>query len=68
MYKTLQLFTDTFTFNTTNLEASKLLKTHMYIHQHIKNAKLFKAWIKLKLFIVLGLMTSTDVLKVLFLD
>ncbi len=40
----------------TNLQASKLLKTLMYGHKIIKNAKLIKAWIKLKLFIDPGLM------------
>jgi hypothetical protein len=40
----------------TNLQASKLLKTVMYRHKVIKNAKRFKALVKLKLFIVLGLM------------
>jgi hypothetical protein len=38
-----------------NLQASKLLKTHVQT-QSYKNAKLIKAWVKLKLFIVLGLM------------
>ncbi len=38
----------------TNLQASKLLKTHMYRHKVIKNAKVVKAWIKLKLFFCFG--------------
>ncbi len=40
----------------TNKFASiKVIKTHMYRHQVIRNAKLFKVWIKFKLFIDLGL-------------
>ncbi len=38
MYKTLQLFTNTFTFNTNKLEASGLPKTHKYKHKVIKTA------------------------------
>ncbi len=53
----------------TNLHAWALLKTHTYWHKVIKNAKLIKAWIKLKLFIVLGLMKKrslyTDIFQVL---
>jgi len=30
----------------TNLQASKLLKTHLYRHKVIKNAEPIKAWIK----------------------
>jgi hypothetical protein len=59
MYKTLQLFTNTFTFNTNFLRASKLLKTNLLV---IYSAKLIKTWIKLKL--VSCLMFS----KVLLLD
>jgi hypothetical protein len=40
----------------TNLQESKLLKTHMYRHKVIENAKPIKAWIVLQLFIDLGLM------------
>jgi hypothetical protein len=44
----------------TYLQAQKLLKKHVYtyLHRHkvIKNVKLIKAWVQLKLFIVLGLM------------
>jgi hypothetical protein len=40
----------------TNLQVSKLLKSHTYRHKVIKNAKLVKVWIKLKMFIDLGLM------------
>jgi hypothetical protein len=39
----------------TNLQTSKLLKIILYRYKIIKNAKLIKAWIKLKLFIDLGL-------------
>jgi hypothetical protein len=42
----------------TNLQASKLLKTHMYRHKVIKNTKLIKARIKLRLFIDLALMKN----------
>jgi hypothetical protein len=53
-----------------NLRASKLIKTLMYRHKVIKNAKLVKARIKLKLFIDLGLMKQrslcTDVFQVIF--
>ncbi len=57
MYKTLQLFTNSFTLNTNKFTSIKIiLKTHMYRHKVIKNAKLIKAGIKLKLFIVLSLM------------
>jgi len=51
------------------LQASTLLKMHMYKHKVIKDAQLIKAWIKLKLFTVLGpyeiTTTSTDFLQVL---
>ncbi len=56
MCKTLQLFTNTFIFNSNNFTSIKLLKMHMYRHKVIKDTKLIKAWIKLKLFIGLGLM------------
>ncbi len=57
-YKTLKLFTNTFTFNrVTNIFTSiKVILKNMYKHKVIKIAKRIKAWIKLKLFIVLGLM------------
>jgi hypothetical protein len=38
----------------TNLQASNLVKTYMFRHKVIQNAKLIKAWNKLKLIIVLG--------------
>jgi hypothetical protein len=38
----------------TNLQASKLIKTHIYRCKVIKSSKLIKAWIKLKQFIVPG--------------
>ncbi len=61
MYKTLQLFTNTFTFNTNKFTSIEVNK----------NAKTIKAWIKLKLFIDLGLMKSrllgADIFKVIFL-
>ncbi len=56
MYKILQLFTNIFTFNTNIFASIKAIKTHMYRNKVIKNAKFMTAWIKLKLFIVLGLM------------
>ncbi len=57
MYKTLYNYLQThLQLMQTNLQASKLLKTQMYRHKVIKNAKLTKAWIELKLFIDLGLM------------
>ena len=57
MYKTLQLFTNTFTLNTNKFTSIKIIKkTHMCRHKVIKNTKVVKAWIKLKMFIVLGLM------------
>jgi hypothetical protein len=55
-YKTLQLFENIFTFNTNKFTTINVKKTHMYRHRGIKNAKIIKAWIKLKLNIVLGLM------------
>ncbi len=54
----LQLFTNRLTLKKTFLQAAKFLKTRMYRHRVIKNAKLIKAWIKLKLFIVLDLITN----------
>ncbi len=39
----------------TNLWASNVLKTNMRIHKFIKNTKLYKAWIELKLLIVMVL-------------
>jgi hypothetical protein len=56
MSKTLQLFTDRFTFNRDKFTSIKVIKTCMYRHKVIINEKLIKAWIKLKLFIDLGLM------------
>jgi hypothetical protein len=50
-YNYLQMY---FSFKQTYLQASKFLKTQMYRQEVIKNAKLIKAWIKLKLFIILG--------------
>ncbi len=48
MYKTLQLFMSLITFNTNDLQASKLLKcmyTYLQRQKIIKNAKLIKAWV-----------------------
>ena len=56
MYKTLQLLQTHLHLIQTNLQSSKLLKAHMYGHKANKNAKLVKSWIKLKVFIDLGLM------------
>ncbi len=55
MYKRLQLFTNTFTFNTNKFTSIKVVQTCTDTKLS-KNAKLIKAWIKLKLFIDLGLM------------
>ncbi len=52
MYKTLQLFTKT-TFDKNKLTSVKVIKN---AEKFIINAKLIKAWIRLKLFIVPGLM------------
>jgi hypothetical protein len=43
-------------FKTNKFTSIEVIKTHMYSHKVIKFAKLIKAWIKLKLIIVLGLM------------
>ncbi len=51
MSKTFQLFTETFTLNREKFASIKVIKTCTYRHKVIKNAKLIKAWIKLKLFI-----------------
>ncbi len=60
MYKTLQLFTYLITLSTSMLTSIKVIKntcTCIYTDtKGIKNAKLFKAWVQLKLFIVLVLM------------
>jgi hypothetical protein len=56
MYRTLQPNTITFTIYTSKFTSIKVIKTHMYGHKVIKNTKLIKARIKLKLIIVLGLM------------
>ncbi len=56
MDKTLQLFTNIFTFNKNKFISIKVIKLRMYRHKVIKNAKLIKVWIKLKLIIVPGLM------------
>ncbi len=44
MCKTLQL---NLHFNTSKVTSIKVIKTHVYRHKVIKNAKLIKAWIKL---------------------
>jgi len=51
MYKTLQLFTNTFTFHTNKFTSIKVIKTYMYTLKVIKNAKVIKASIVLKVFI-----------------
>jgi hypothetical protein len=63
MYKSLQLFTNTFTLktnkftlNTNKFTSIKVIKTHKYRPKVIEKAKHFKAWMRLKLLIVLGLM------------
>ncbi len=67
MYITLQLFTNTFTchtnkftntytFHTNKFTSIKVIKNACVQTQSYKNAKLIKAWIKLKLFIDPGLM------------
>jgi hypothetical protein len=40
MYKTLQLFTNTFTFHTNKFTSIKVIKTYMYTLKIFKNAKL----------------------------
>jgi len=55
MYKTLHLNTASH-FNANKFTSIKVIKTQMYRHKVIKNTKLTKAWIELKLIIVLGLM------------
>ncbi len=42
-------------YNTNKFTSIKVIKTYMYRHKVIKNAKLIKAWNKLKLIIVLDL-------------
>ncbi len=37
MYKTLQLFTNTFTFNTNIYASIKVIKMHMYRHKVLKD-------------------------------
>ncbi len=56
MYNPLQLFTNIFIFNTDICTSLKVIKTHVYRHKVIKNVKLIKALIKLKLVIFLGWM------------
>jgi hypothetical protein len=59
MYKTYQLFKSITILNTNIFMSIKVMKnrcTHIYADTKlIKNAKLVKAWVGLKLFIVLGL-------------
>ncbi len=52
MYKTLQQLTSTFPLNTNIFTSIKVIFTDTKV---TKNARLIKAWIKLKLFIVLDL-------------
>ncbi len=57
MCKTLQLLTSTSALNTNIYTSIKVIKKHIYTDTKvIKNAKLIKARIKSKLFIVLGVM------------
>jgi len=55
MFKTLHYLQAHLHLKQTNLQASKLLKTHLYRHKVIKNAKLIKTWITLKLLITVTL-------------
>ncbi len=56
MYKTLQLFT----FSTSIFTSIKVIKKHINTDiKVIKTAKLIKAWVELKLLIVLCLMKIT---------
>jgi hypothetical protein len=55
MYKNITTIRNKFMFDTNIFTSIKVIETHMYRHKVIKNAKLIKAWIKLKLFIVLSL-------------
>ncbi len=66
MYKTIQLYTNTFTFNTNKFTSINVIKKPIYRHKVIKNAKLIRAWIKLKLFIGLNEPNSlfTDIFQV----
>ncbi len=55
MCKTLQLFTNVFKLNTNIFTNIKFIQTTCTGTKVIKGAKRIKAWIKLKLFIVPGL-------------
>ncbi len=55
MFKTLHYLQAQLHLIQTNLQASKLIITHLYRHKVIKNAKLIKTWIKLKLSITVTL-------------
>jgi hypothetical protein len=60
MYKTLQLFTNLFTFSTSIFTSIKVIKKHINTDiKVIKTAKVNKAWVELKLLIVLDLMKIT---------
>jgi hypothetical protein len=56
VYKTVNLFTNTFTFNTNKFASIKVIKNTCVQTQVIKNTNVFKSWIKLKLFIDMGQM------------
>jgi len=60
MYETLQLFTSIITLKASMFTSIIIIKntcTNIYTDTKvIKNAKLIKAWVRLKMFIVLGLM------------
>ncbi len=76
MYKTVQLFTSLITTKTSKFTSVKVIKNtcaHICTNTKVvKNAQLIKASIKLKLFIVLGLMIYralfTDIFKFLFFN
>jgi hypothetical protein len=59
MYETLQLFTSFSTLNTNIFMSISYLETHMYTHKSYLKFKLIQAWLKLKLFVALGLMKIT---------
>ncbi len=56
MYKTVQLFTRVYTLNKDTFTRIRVIEnTYIPTYIVIKNAKLIKAWIILRLFIVVGL-------------
>ncbi len=70
MYKTVQLFTNTFSFNTNNFSSIKVIKTHMCRQKVFKDGKFIKTRVKLNTVQCSWLneitLTCTDVFIVLF--